>query len=187
MDKRGGWDISMTEVMYLILAAVIILAVFAPMLGRMYGGQSAKMDTGTRMSFYGVQEAVNGLIKSKDVEECYLPFGVMNDQVFAGFSKTAKVIYDTYSGKTNQLNRPDVCREYSCILLCKVNNLFDWNNNDAEPNDCIDRRLAFLNFPKNVENLYWVNNSRSYNVMIYSNDMKVDFMRIKKISKADEY
>jgi len=183
MDKRGGWDISTIELMYLILAAVVLLAVFAPMLGKMLGGQAAKMDTGTRMSFYGVQESINGLIKNDKVDECYLPFGVMNDQVFAGFSKTAKNLTDAYSGKKNTLNRPDVCREYACILLCKVSNFFDWNNNDAEPNDCIERRLAFLNFQKSVENLVWINNSKSYDVMIYSNDMKVDFMKIKKISK----
>ncbi|MBW3012531.1 hypothetical protein KY311_05060 [Candidatus Woesearchaeota archaeon] len=182
MNKRG---ITLSELVVLLAVVVPLIILVGLIVSTLFTG--SKLDQGTVISIRGFKEAVKGLeenkkIDGKEANECYIAYSVQDDEVFAGFNKVQAPIKDE---KGNILNKPDICRKYSCIALCNVGNFWDWNNDDADAEDCTGKkRIAYYNFEK-VDNFILKKDGKSMNLMLYSNLMTFDYIKIKKIPKAE--
>jgi hypothetical protein len=203
MNKKGTIDLSLQEIVVLIAVGVGIVLVLVPMLAHYLSGDSRGVDKGTKMSISYINEGIDNLVANLSVKECYFDFGIQDDLVFVGFSKQDAPVIDTATDRNwlartwqwlpgtdnyNTIAKPDVCSGFACLALCDVGGFWDYGNNDAGLDSCINSpRIRPTLFDK-VNKIRYMKADKEFDFVLYSNLFKLKAMKlIKKDSSIKDY
>ncbi|MBW2994749.1 hypothetical protein KY312_00205 [Candidatus Woesearchaeota archaeon] len=192
MNKRGTEEVTITEIVVLVIVGVGIVVGLVPVLAKFLGGEARGVDQGTRVSIHNMREGIENLIASKTKQECYIDFGLQEDVVFVGFGRNQAIVTDTIVDRNfikdwfdpNEVQKPQTCLNYACIVLCDVGGYWDYGEDDVAGSDCLERGRTRPIIFENVQNIKYIQDSQVHDLVVYSNILKFDRLKLKKESIA---
>lgn len=197
--KKGAIEISMSELVVLVVVAVGIAVGLVPVLAKFLSPEIRGVDQGTRTSMYMLKDGVDVLTSSNHTE-CYVDFGLQEDIVFVGFGHNRNTVTDTaternavkeYLFGTNSVTKPQQCAGYACIVICDVGGWTDWGEDDVDEADCISRPRSRPFVFEKVSDFVWQVQKDSqlmpYDLVVYSNHLKYGRLALKKERDGQKY
>jgi len=182
IDKKAAVDITINEIIVLIIVGVGIIFGLIPVLSRYLdptGGRG--LDQGTRTSTFYLKEGIEDLIEAEKTDECFVDLSLQNDLVFVGFGRGIDVVSDEgIRGDyfTSDIDKPPACSDFACLVVCEVDDW--WGNDDADSDDCTESSRARPFVFEKVNDIFYLKEGNEVDFVLYSNEFKFNRLKLKK-------
>jgi hypothetical protein len=190
MNKKGVEELTIEEIVVIIVVAVGVIFGLVPLLAEYLGSEFKGVDQGTRTSLHNFIEGVNNLINSTTHSQCYIDFSLQDNTAFVAFSRNTDRAVDSATERNwlkeqfgaNSVLKPETCSRYACAALCSVGSTADFNNDDIDVQDCAERGIVRPVIFPDVDKFVYADYEKKtgWDVVLYSNIMKYDRLFLDK-------